>query len=451
MNQLGQLLEGARTRLALSQAALAGLLDVSQQTVSRWEQGISRPRPRLIAKLAEVLSLDVAELAAAAGGTTSMATSARRTGGPVDDTAPLRPLTPMLPFQRLTPEEFERVVADLMERRYPGAKVSQLGGQGDDQRGFDALIVQPDGHRIGVQCKREQQFGPKKVKKAVEAAKLGVDESFIALARVATAEARFELDKHAGWQLWDLADLSRLVRLLDPEAAHQVVRTYFPDHVEAFLGLKPASPWRTAEDYYRSSSHTLLDHRQALVGRAQLQLVDDVVAWISDPEGTEIAIVIGRGGLGKSKLLWEVASGAKTAGVHVRFLAVGQQPVAADFDHLPRTGSLVVVLDDAHAIDRTAGIISQLWQSRPGAKVLLATRPYGKVELDAEIWRLNQAPRATPQWELGDLTHTEAAELVADLTSRSARDPFTQQLAAVSWDCPFIAVVAADLYRRGEL
>jgi transcriptional regulator with XRE-family HTH domain len=449
VNQLGRLLEGARTRLALSQGALASLLEVSQQTVSRWEQGVSRPRPRLIAKLAEVLNLDVAELTATAGGTTSSAASAGRGGGPVDDTAPLRPLTPMLPFQRLTAEEFERVVADLMERRYPGAKVSQLGSQGDDQRGFDVLIVQPDGHRIGVQCKREQQFGPKKVKEAVEAAELDVDESFIALARVATAEARFELDKHAGWQLWDLADLSRLIRLLSTEAAHQVVRTYFPDHVEAFLGIKPASPWRTAEEYYRSSSHTLLDHRQALVGRAQL--VDDVVTWVNDPEGTEIAMVIGRGGLGKSKLLWEVASRAESADVHVRFLGVGQQPVADDFDHLPRTGSLVVVLDDAHAIDRVVGIISQLWQSRPGAKVLLATRPYGKAELDAEIWRLSQAPRSTTQWELGDLTHTEAAELVADLTSHSPRDPFTQQLAAVSRDCPFSAVVAADLYRRGEL
>ena len=42
--------------------------------------------------------------------------------------------------------------------------------------------------------------------------------------------------------MWDLADLARMVRLLDVEAAYQVVRTYFPDHVEAFLDLKPASP-----------------------------------------------------------------------------------------------------------------------------------------------------------------------------------------------------------------
>ncbi len=336
-----------------------------------------------------------------------------------------------------------------MERRFQGAKVSQLGGPGDDQRGYDVLVVRPDGRRVGVQCKRERQFGPKRVEKAVLEAELGVDDSVIALSRVATAEARFEMDKHGGWQLWDQADLSRQVRRLDTEAAHQVVRTYFPAHVEAFLGIKPASPWRTAQEFYRSSAHTLLDHRQALVGREQV--AGEIVRWLDDPGGAEIGMLVGRGGLGKSKLLWEVANRIDRAGVHVRFLAVGQWPVASDFDHLPRTGRLVVVLDDAHAIDRVAGIVAQLWRMHPAARVVLAMRPYGEVELDAEIWKLNLSPRAAERWMLDDLTQAEAAELVANLTSRPVHDRFTRQLAGISRDCPFVAVVAADLYRRREL
>ena len=213
---------------------------------------------------------------------------------------------------------------------------------------------------------------------------------------------------------------------------------------------QPASPWRTAEEYYRSSSHTLLDHRQAFVGRAQL--ADDIVAWVNDPEGTEIAMVIGRGGLGKSKLLWEVASRAESADVHVRFLAVGQQPVAADFEHLPRTGSLVVVLDDAHAIDRVAGVIFPSsgspaggqrcsWRCGPTARLNSTPRYGGSTRRRAPrsngSWATSPTPRRPNSWPTS--------------TSRPARDPFTQQLAAVSRDCPFIAVVAADLYRRGEL
>ena len=447
-DRFGQLLEGARTRLGLSQGALASLIEATQQTVSRWEQGSSRPRPKMIARLAEVLNLDVNELMAAAR-TRALSDPAPRADDSLAKATPVRPLSPLLPFQVLTADQFERVIADLMERRYRGAEVSQLGGPGDDQHGYDVLVVRPDGRRVGVQCKRERQFGPKKVEKAVLEAELRVDESFIALSRVATAEARFEMDKHADWRMWDQADLSRQVRLLDVEAAYQLVRTYFPGHVEAFLGIKPASPWRTAQEFYRSSADTLLDHRQALVGREQL--VDEVVRWINDPGGAEIGMLVGRGGLGKSKLLWEVANRTDGAAVHVRFLAVGQWPVASDFDHLPRSGRLVVVLDDAHAIDRVAGIVAQLRQTHPTARVVLATRPYGEVELDAEIWKLNQSPRTTERWILDDLTQTEAAELVSNLTSRAVHDPFTRQLAAISCDCPFVAVVAADLYRRHEL
>jgi transcriptional regulator with XRE-family HTH domain len=446
--QLGRLIEGARTRLALSQEALAGLLDVSQQTVSRWEQGRSRPRPRVMAELLKILGIDSAELAAVSGGPMLSGAMAAR-GTSIADGAPHRPLAALLPFPNLAPEEFERAVADLVQCRFPDSAVSQLGGQGDDQRGFDVLAVQPDGHRIGIQCKRAKQFGPQRVREAVEAAELDVDESLLVLSREATAAARFELGRHAGWQLWDRVDLSRLVRLLEPEIALRVMRTYFPGQIDDFLGLSSARPWLSAEEFYRPSPQVLLDHRHALVGRAEL--IDELVSWVSDPAGSEIGMLFGRGGLGKSKVLWEVASRVAAAGVHVRFLAIGQQPTADDFQQLPRTGSLLIVLDDAHAVENVAGTISQLWLARPCARVLLAARPHGRTELEAEVWRLNQTPRALKQRDLEDLTHAEAAELVAALISRPVHDPFVQQVAAISRDCPFIAVAAADLYRRGEL
>jgi len=441
---LGHLLEGARTRQALSQGALAAYLTVSQQTVSRWEKGQSRPRGAMIAKLAAALNLSVDDVTSAMDAPTEPQRPQAE-----DVPLPVRPLVPVLPLNSLSADNFERFVTELLQRRFPDAEVSQLGGQGDDQRGFDILMVHSDGRRGAVQCKREQQFGPKKLAKAIAAAELDVAEPIIALARAATADARFEMEKHAGWLLWDQADLSRQVRQLPPESALYLVRTYFPSHVEPFLGVSPASPWMAVDEFYRSTSFTLLNHRQPLVGREQT--VEEIIAWAVDPYASNVAVLVGRRGLGKSKLLRDVATRPHASELHFRFLAVDQAPTPNDFDSLPRTGDLVVVVDDVHGVDGVAGIAAQLWMQRPRAKLLLATRPYGETMLDAEVWKLNQSPRALQRWTLEDLSQAEMCNLVSRLTDRSIFDPLTRQLASISADCPFVAVVAADLLDRGEL
>lgn len=442
-DELGRLLEGARTRQALSQGALATQLEVTQQTVSRWEKGQSQPRGTMVGKVAAALGLEIEELVAASD-RTAMPES-------VADEVPLpvRPLLPVLPLASLSADIFERFVTDLLALRFPHADVAQLGGQGDDQRGFDILVVHPNGRRLGVQCKRVQQFGRMKVRKAVAEAELAVDESVIALARPATADARFEMDTHDGWNLWDQAVLSRQIRTLPSECALQLVRAYFLNYVESFLGVPAASPWMAVDEFYRSTSFTILDHRQPLAGRGET--LAEIVQWASDPDSSNIAVVVGRGGLGKSKLLREAATKQYDPEVHFRFLAVDQTPAPADFDSLPRAGGLVVVIDDAHSVEGIAGIGAQLWQHRPNAKLLLATRPYGTTVLDTEVWKLNQSLRRLKCWTLEDLSNADTCKLVSSLINRPIIDPRTRQLAAISADCPFVAVIAADLLDRGEL
>jgi hypothetical protein len=399
----------------------------------------------MLDKLASVLDLSQSELRTPVSPAADQSPSATKAVLPL----PVRPLTNVLPLMHLTAADFERFVADLLARRFPESQIIPLGGQGDDQRGYDILVVHSGGRRVGVQCKREQQFGRKKVATAISVAELAVDESVIALARPATADARFEIDKHANWGIWDQADLSRFVRQLAPESSLHLVRTFFPSHVEAFLGVRPANPWMVAEEFYRDSPFTVLNHRQPLVARQGL--VDEIADWASDPEASNIAVLVGRGGLGKSKLLWEVATRTYPEEIHYRFLAVGREPTPDDFDALPRTGRLIVVLDDAQGMDGIAGLTAQLWQQRTEAKVLMATRPYGETQLDTEVWKLNQSPRSLKRWMLDDLSYAEACELVSGLIGRPVTDPFTRQLAAISDDCPFVAVVAAELYHRGEL
>lgn len=66
--KFGKLL--ARLRLAAGierQADFAKMLDATQQTVSRWEASLSRPRENQIPQIAGVLGADAGELLEAAG------------------------------------------------------------------------------------------------------------------------------------------------------------------------------------------------------------------------------------------------------------------------------------------------------------------------------------------------------------------------------------------------
>lgn len=55
---LGDLLRRRREEFGWGQHDLARRLQVTQQTVSRWEQGASLPRPRRLLEIADVLELD---------------------------------------------------------------------------------------------------------------------------------------------------------------------------------------------------------------------------------------------------------------------------------------------------------------------------------------------------------------------------------------------------------
>jgi len=83
-----------------------------QQTVSRWEAGLSRPRDKQIPLLAAVLNADVNELLAAAGffhKTTVVS------------------FDQPFPIDALSPESFERFCRHFLQATYPEARVERAG------------------------------------------------------------------------------------------------------------------------------------------------------------------------------------------------------------------------------------------------------------------------------------------------------------------------------------
>ena len=64
---LARALQAAREARPLTQAELAAALGIGQQTVSKWETGVTTPRPRALRRLAEQLDVPMTRLLSLAG------------------------------------------------------------------------------------------------------------------------------------------------------------------------------------------------------------------------------------------------------------------------------------------------------------------------------------------------------------------------------------------------
>jgi transcriptional regulator with XRE-family HTH domain len=77
MGLLGRCVQERREELGIGQADLATQVGVTQQTISRWENGEVVPPPKRLARLAEALSLDLDRLLGYAGYLSSSPTLSR--------------------------------------------------------------------------------------------------------------------------------------------------------------------------------------------------------------------------------------------------------------------------------------------------------------------------------------------------------------------------------------
>src|SRR5580704_5687835 len=175
--ELGTLLSELRQKAGIAQQSqLAELIKTSQQTVSRWEAGSSRPRAREIPLLARVLGTKAEELLVAAGYAPKTTVTSFDKPFPVDG---------------LSSESFERFSQSALEYLYPDAVVHAVGGQGHTQEGADIEVALPNGTCHTYQCKRVMQFGPRDVDKAVQAHNNRESaKRFILLSRIASPRTR---------------------------------------------------------------------------------------------------------------------------------------------------------------------------------------------------------------------------------------------------------------------
>jgi len=430
---LGQAIAAAREARGLAtQADLASALDVSQQTVSRWEAGTHRPAQ--VSGLAKVLGLDPAKLLILAG----------------YDAPPADSFLTPLPVDRFVDgNTLELFTSYFLKALHPEAEVRRAGGSGHDQDGVDVWADFPDGRRWAVQCKRHARFGPAEVKAAVAAFTGDADRKILVLSRIASPQAA-EAVRRAGWVLWDKDDLSRIFRQeLSDDAQDRLVDIFWRSQRQALLGRGGQSPWLTAEEFFRpfSASEAALSHDWALVGRDEDAAA--LLAALADPRPPAV-MLIAPAGMGKSRLL--KAAAAQVAehepATVLRFLGRDSELTPQSLAALGDRPKLLVI-DDAHDREGLGALFQFAADPANETRLLLATRPYAEARIRGEAFAY--AMTDLPTVSLQPLTKAQFTTLaVAVLVAYGAEPGWTDEgwaeaVVAHAGDSPLTVAMAARL------
>jgi DNA-binding XRE family transcriptional regulator len=438
---LGLLISEQRALAGIgTQTELAAAVGATQQTVSRWEKGESRPRERELPRLADVLKVKVERLVEAAGyGRPSQVVTS------VD-----RPF----PLNGLTPDSFERFCFYLVGHLYAAkdAQVHRAGGSGHTQDGID-LSARIGDDLLVFQCKRVQEFGPKKVATAVAAADgIAATRKFLLLSTVASPKTREEIDKHNNWELWDVEDLSQRVRRLPFRIQQELVRIFFRGRQLELLGVPEDGPWMRAQDFFApfTDDRKLFNHTWHVVGRARE--LAEVQAALENPRVRAVAL-LGAGGSGKTRLMKQLLDDFQRNHPTVNIWVAGEKITAKSLEDLG-DGAKLLVIDDAQDCERDelAALMRYVSAAQEPARLLLVSRPYGAEAIRGQAAEFAVSGEQFSEVSLDKSTKASATELASQVLQRCG-GPLNAApyIAEVTYDSPLATVVGAQVVAKEGL
>lgn len=355
------------------------------------------------------------------------------------------PLLQNLPFENLEYHQFETFCKDLFRELYQNHETSLYGSKGHKQYGIDIIVTGKD-ERIGVQCKHHKDFTPNKVKEVV--AKLlpeaKTTSCVLALSSIATPNARNTIDNYDNWKLWDQNDLSTKVRDLPKAKQIKLIDTHFPGLREKFLGYRYPSPWLTLAEFQQPFLQKS-SYEQNFTFTARNNELNKLRKSVND-SSKSLIFVVGQGGIGKSRLLFELAKTATNR--EVRF--VERYLITAEmFEFLPE-GDPIIILDDAPEIDTNiSSLAKSILRARPEATIILSVRPQALAVLQRSLDIIDDEENATIYVNEMPLA---AAELLAqEALGQNSSTAGSELLAEIGYDCPLLIVLGAQILQKEKL
>ena len=351
---------------------------------------------------------------------------------------------PNLPWDR-----FEAFCEELISR-LPGVKEThRYGRRGSRQRGIDIFADLEDGERWAFQCRQWKKFTKTDATRAIQETTYKADRFILTLSRQATSGVRDACEGRHAWDIWDVGDISRKVREMELHSGARLVEAHFgTSWRRAFLGLRGLTPFVTPSEFFQPflNESALFNHVWQLVGRSDhIHQTHEFV----ESQQQNVAVLVGRGGIGKSKILHALAEtfDSDHKGMSLWFMAE-RVPLTPDgADHLPYE-PCVVVVDDAHRRGDLPALLALCRQRSHVTKLILSCRPQGigylKSQLTQSGFGVQEVVDLPDVKELsrGEVTELGRQALGAEFAS------LAEQLAAATWDCPLVTVVGGQLLAK---
>ena len=341
---------------------------------------------------------------------------------------------------------FEAFCEDFISRLPGVQETHRYGGPGSSQKGVDIIAYLDNGKKWAFQCKQKQRFTKTDATRAIQQTSYVADSFTLMLSRRATSGVRDACDIEPDWDVWDVGDISRKVRELETHSSARLVETHFgASWRNAFLGLRGPSPFVTPSEFFHPFLNTsaLFNHAWDLVGRSDH--LHEAHEFVKSRE-QKVAILIGRGGIGKSKIIHELAETFDNEHKETAlWLAAEEVPLTPNSADYLSTKPCVIIVDDAHRYDDLPALLALSRKRLPVTKLFLTCRPQGSDYLKSQ---LSQGGFDVQEFvvlpDVKELSREEVIEL-----GRQALGPefarLAEQLAAATWDCPLVTVVGGQL------